>query len=202
MGSSRLVVAVTDTRQEFADLFGAYAWLMVVVTAVVYGLVLFCVVRYRRRPDSSRRHRAPVAEALYALLLAAVVVVLVTATFRTERRVDTLGAHPFLTIRVTAFDWQWRFGYPSGKTVTGTRERQPMLRVPQGTRVRFELTSRDVVHAFWIPALRFKRDAFPKRTTSFDLTFERAGTFAGRCAEFCGLRHSNMGFLVRVVPAR
>jgi cytochrome c oxidase subunit 2 len=53
-----------------------------------------------------------------------------------------------------------------------------------------------VIHAFWIPEQRFKRDAFPNRTTQFDLDFDQAGMNGGVCAEFCGLRHSQMSFNV------
>jgi cytochrome c oxidase subunit 2 len=58
-----------------------------------------------------------------------------------------------------------------------------------------------VIHAFWIPDLRFKRDAFPGRHQAFDLRFGRRASFmAGRCAEFCGLKHSDMTFTVIVMP--
>jgi cytochrome c oxidase subunit 2 len=74
--------------------------------------------------------------------------------------------------------------------------------VPQGRLVRFEATSLDVIHSFWVPELRFKRDAFPRRTTTFTLTFNDPGfhSHQGECAEFCGLRHSTMDFNVDVRP--
>jgi cytochrome c oxidase subunit 2 len=62
--------------------------------------------------------------------------------------------------------------------------------------VRFEISSRDVIHSFWIPELRFKRDAFPNRVTDFDLVFDPGVTTTGRCAEFCGLGHDRMDFQV------
>jgi cytochrome c oxidase subunit 2 len=68
--------------------------------------------------------------------------------------------------------------------------------VPAGESVRFEISSRDVIHSFWIPELRFKRDAFPDRVTDFDLVFDPGVTTVGRCAEFCGLGHDRMDFQV------
>jgi cytochrome c oxidase subunit 2 len=71
--------------------------------------------------------------------------------------------------------------------------------VPQGEAVRFNLTSVDVIHGFWIPEVRFKRDVFPSTTQSVTLVFPRAGSFQGQCSQFCGLRHADMLFDVRVV---
>ena len=71
-----------------------------------------------------------------------------------------------------------------------------VLHVPAGRRVRFRLTTRDVVHAFWVPAERFKRDAWPDRPQTFDLTFAPGGAWGGHCAQFCGLKHADMVFTV------
>jgi cytochrome c oxidase subunit II len=196
-------LAIADTRSYFTDLFSVYVWLMIVVAAIVLGLVLFSLVRYRRRgneyPHTLDRHT--VAESVYALVLTAIAITLVTLTFRTEHKTDAVAASGGLNVDIVAFQWQWRFGYPDyGKTVLGTTERVPTLVLPVGTVVRFDGTSRDVIHSFWVPAARFKRDEFPKQHTKFDLSFDRVGTYIGRCAEFCGLRHTNMSFFVRVVP--
>jgi len=138
--------------------------------------------------------RLPLAEAVYALVLAGVVVVLLAATFTTEDRVDRISDHPGLEVDVTAFQWGWRFTYPGDAvTVVGDDRRPPTLVVPTDTTVRFTLESRDVIHSFWIPELRFKKDAFPERENTFDLSFEEEDA-VGRCAEFCGLAHGEMTF--------
>jgi cytochrome c oxidase subunit 2 len=193
---------IADTRNQFGHLFTVYEWVMIVVAAIVFALVLFAVFRFRRRDDTYPRgkSKAPIAESVYAVVLAVVAAALVTLTFQTEDRIDPVSGHPDVRIRVTAFQWQWRFDYPSGKSVIGTTGHEPTLVVPVDERVEIELTSRDVIHSFWIASERFKRDAFPKRVTRFDLRFDRVGTHLGRCAEFCGLRHTNMNFYVRVVP--
>jgi cytochrome c oxidase subunit II len=194
---------IADTRSQFGDLFSIYEWLMIVVAAIVFGLVLFAVVRYRRRGDAYPRgkDKHTIAESIYALLLTAVAITLVTLTFRTEDKTDAVASSGGVRVDLVAFQWQWRFTYPDyGKQVLGTTDRIPTLVVPVDTVVRFDGVSRDVIHSFWVPAARFKRDAFPKRHTRFDLTFDRLGTYIGRCAEFCGLRHTDMNFFVRVVP--
>lgn len=198
MGPAAIVPALVDTRDEFDDLWALYLPIGAAVAAIVFGLVLFAVVRYRRRGAELPRGREgpPVVEGLYALLLAGVVVFLVAATFRTNDRETRLASHPGARVDVTAFQWGWRFTYPGeGVTVVGDDKRPPTLVVPTHTAVRFTLRSRDVIHAFWIPELRFKRDAFPKRETTFDLSFEEEGSMeTGRCAEFCGLAHGEMTF--------
>lgn len=189
-----------DTRDEFSGLLWLYAGISIVVFAIIVALVCYTIVRSRRRrEDPGFRSEWPRAEALYAIVLACIVAVLVAFTFRTEDRVDGLASDPGLRVGVTAFQWQWTFAYPGGSTVAGSREQPARLVVPADTTIRFSLLSRDVVHSFWVPTLRFKRDAFPEHVTRFDLLFPDEGTFTGRCAEFCGLRHADMIFDIVVL---
>jgi cytochrome c oxidase subunit 2 len=201
VGVLPLAPPVIDTRHEFAGLFSIYEWLMVGVAAIVLGAVTFALVRYRhgRAGAPSGRSEANAAESVYAVVIAVIVAGLVAATFHTESRVDPLAANASLLIRITAFDWQWRFDYPNGKSLVGKPGRPAQLVVPAHREIEFEATSRDVIHSFWVPSLRFKRDAFPNRITRFDLVFDRAGVFPGRCAEFCGLHHADMTFRVHVL---
>jgi cytochrome c oxidase subunit II len=192
-----------DTREEFGSLFSLYEWVTIVTAAIVFGVILFAAWRYRagRRQRPSAKSEANVVEVVYALILVAVVVVLVTRTFTTENRVDAVGANVRQRVQVTAFKWGWRFTYPgTGVSVVGDNRRPPMLHLPVGEPVEFVERSQDVVHSFWVPALRFKRDAWPDATTEFELMVDRAGVYAGRCAEFCGLHHADMNFTVIAEP--
>jgi cytochrome c oxidase subunit 2 len=168
---------------------------------VIFGLTLFLLVRFRRRDDGlpQQRHGAPAIEATYALGLLAVAAFLVTQTFQKQSKVDPVSTKPGLRVDVTAAKWNWRFDYPAQRISQINGDTRPSaLVVPSDTTVRFTLTSRDVIHAFWIPEVRFKRDAFPKRTTTFDLVFDKPGFYPGYCAEFCGLQHGQMHFSVDV----
>jgi cytochrome c oxidase subunit II len=192
----------TDTREEFGALFSVYFWVLVVTVAVVFAVVAFALLRYRRRRghSPSTRSEAKLVEILYAAVLAVIVGVLVWKTFDTEEKVDALAASPGLQVDVTAFQWGWRFTYPqSGVTVAGDQNRPPTAAVPTGATVQFTVQSRDVIHAFWVPDLRFKKDAFPRFANEFDLTFARPGDYVGRCAEFCGLQHAGMSFILRAM---
>jgi cytochrome c oxidase subunit 2 len=192
---------MTDTRDEFTSLLWIFGAVTAAVFAIILLLVVVTVVRSRRRTgDPGWRSAWPRAEALYAVGLAVIVAALVAFTFNTESKVDGVSGEPGLELDVTAFQWQWRFQYPGGFVAVGSRERFAELVVPADTTVHIRLTSRDVVHSFWIPYLRFKRDAFPDHVEEFQLVFPDEGTFTGRCAEFCGLRHANMDFDVVVLP--
>jgi cytochrome c oxidase subunit 2 len=172
---------------------------MAVVVVLVFLATLAPLVLFHRRRRGaaapSRRSSATVAESVYALVLVAIAIVFVTKTFRTESRIDAVAATGD-TVEVVAFQWGWTFHH-DGRTVTGDDLHNPTLVVKAGRTIRFRMISRDVIHSFWIPSERFKRDAFPRRWTEFDLTFARPGIYVGRCAEFCGLQHAGMGFTVK-----
>ncbi len=193
---------VASTRQEFGSLFSLYLAIGVAVALVVFATLAFALVRYRARPGRvpSTRSEANKLEAGAALLIAAIVAFLLTRTFSTEAREDGSAAQR-VRIDVTAFQWGWRFTYPGqGVSVVGNSNRPPTFAVPVDRPVHFALTSSDVIHAFWVPEERFKRDAIPDKTNEFDLEFENPGREEGLCSEFCGLRHSGMHFWVQVLP--
>ena len=87
-------------------------------------------------------------------------------------------------------------------TTVGTPNQPAELDLPVDERIRFELTSPDVIHSFWVPAFLFKMDVIPGKTNDFELTPDKVGTFAGKCAELCGVDHSRMLFNVQVVSGR
>jgi len=189
----------SNTRAEFGSLWSLYEWVMIVTTAIVFGVVLWAVWHYRARRGHapSAKSEANLVELVYTLILVVVVAVLVTRTFTTENRVDAIASNVKQRVQVTAFKWGWRFTYPgSGVSVVGDNNRPPTLHLPVGEPVVFVQRSQDVVHSLWIPALRFKRDVWPDDETEFELTVDRAGVYAGHCAEFCGLHHADMNFTV------
>lgn len=185
-----------------------YLGVAAAVFALVFAAVVVAVVRFRRREGQrvSERESAPLAEGAYIALLALIALGLIAATFRTERGEDGLAARPYVHISVTAYQWSWRFAYPgtgvvvNGGAVAAAHHINPTLVVPTGSVVRFSLRSRDVLHSFFIPDMRFKRYAFPDSTNVFDLEFTHAGRLSGACAQFCGWDHAEMRFDVLALP--
>ncbi|MGN6188058.1 MAG: cytochrome c oxidase subunit II [Conexibacter sp.] len=210
---------MTDTRHDYDALASLYLPIAAAVVLLVLLLVVAFAWRYRARgehvhahPDEpatggrrrpSRTHRAPRTEGLYVLILAAVAALLLWRTFTVEARTDHGASGAGVQVDVTAAKWHWRFEYPrAGIVQPGTDEHPPTLVVPAGRTVDFTLRSLDVIHAFWIPERRFKRDATPGFTSTFSLVFPSTGFWrdGGKCSEFCGLRHTWMKFHVRVLP--
>jgi cytochrome c oxidase subunit 2 len=175
----------------------------IAVAGIVYALIFWALVRYRRRddrlPPQFSHHTA--VELTCTIVAVLIVVGLFAVSYAAETRIERLNPRPAATIRVIGFDWSWRFEYMGGgPTVTGTPDRPPVLVVPAGRSVHIDITSADVDHSFFVPAFLFKRDAIPGLTSSFDLVVSRPGTYRGECAEFCGLDHAAMNFTVRAVP--
>ncbi len=202
------VAGLVDTRHEYERVFSVYVPIAIGVFAVVLIAVLVAVLIYRRRaPEQAARwHENNPLEAAYAVALACVVAFLLSLTFSAEHATDTLAntIHPAVTIDVVGAKWEWQFSYPQfGITQrSGTVGRQPLV-VPTGEAVRLRLRTQDVIHALWIPEARYKHDLMPGSTQIATLSFARAGSFPGQCAEFCGLRHADMVFtVVAVSPAR
>ncbi len=176
-----------------------------VVGGLVVALIVFALVHYRRRTDALHEHgRENVrVELLYTMLPVAVVAGLFLFTVRTEDEVNHLRDEPpDLTIQVLGFQWQWQFTYvDAGVEVIGSEGEPPELVLPVGAVVRFDLETADVIHSFWVPRFLYKRDLIPGVENVIDIEVTEVGVFRGVCAEFCGLDHAAMDFVVRVVPA-
>jgi cytochrome c oxidase subunit II len=195
--------SATDQGDEILGLWRFFVPLALAIGALVWGLIIWSVVRYRRRSDGlppQIKEHVPL-EVLYTVVPLVIVGVLFTTSVLAQRRVDRLSSRPDVLVEVEGFQWQWRFRYPGENvTVVGLPDKPPELALPEGRTAQVTLTSADVVHSFYVPDFLFKRDAVPGITNRFDVTPERSGTYRSACAEFCGLRHDDMGFSVRVLP--
>ncbi|MDQ1356074.1 MAG: cytochrome c oxidase subunit [Acidimicrobiaceae bacterium] len=181
-----------------------------VVGVVVWSLILWSVFRYRKRggdeglPKQTQYH-IPL-EITYTIIPIIIVAVIFVFVVKVENRVDSTAAAPAVSVRVEAFQWGWRFTYlrPDGTAaappIVGDQLSPPTLTLPAFTTVRLTLISADVPHSFYVPNFLFKRDLIPKVDNTVELYVDKVGTFAGHCAEFCGLHHPDMGFQVVTVP--
>lgn len=202
-----LTGAIVDTRRVYDWVFGIYVPIALGVFALFTVTIIGAVIWFRFHPPAraARWHEANSLEIGYALVLTAVASFLLYVTFTAEHRIDVASAaeRPALTVDVTGSRWEWTYRYPKyGITrESGLVGHQPLV-VPINEAIRFRLTSADVIHSFWIPQLAFKRDAIPGTIETVTLDFDKAGTFGGACAEYCGLYHSEMVFTVdAVTPA-
>ena len=207
--------AVTENGEVVTNLWIG-AWIAALaVGALVWGLVGWCVVAYRRRKDDTElpvqlRYNIPI-EILYTVVPIFMVVVLFYYTARDESALVDTSQEPDVTINVVGKQWSWDFNYLEDEVhevgaqailtgEPGAQETIPTLYLPVGERVEFVLTARDVIHSFWVPAFLQKMDMIPGRVNAFQVVTTQEGTFKGKCAELCGTYHSQMLFNVKVVP--
>lgn len=196
---------LTEEATTVDTVWWIFFWIAMAIGALVTILVLYCVIRFRRTGAALPRqvhHNLPV-EIFYTAVPVVIVAGLGVVTLVSLADLERVD-EPDVTVDVTAFQWQWRFEYPeSGVVVSGAeRADRPVLVLPSESTVRFRLTSQDVIHSFWVPEFRFKRDVWPGEVQEFDVEMlDRTGDFpdAGACAEFCGLDHTTMRFSLRIV---
>ena len=124
---------------------------------------------------------------------------LLSASIWTQRKVESLHASSAVSIEITGHQWWWEIQYedavPNRQVVTANE-----LHIPVNRPVVLKVTSRDVIHSFWVPNLQGKRDLIPGYTTALWLQADRPGVFRGQCAEFCGMQHAHMALDVVAEP--
>ena len=191
------VLAAAGPQARYIE---ALWWLMLAVcTAVfiaVFCAVLWALIRAPRggpaiAPDlSSRPDRAAQLAVIAAVALSTVLLVALSlASFFTDRALGRLGPAQ-LAIEVTGHRWWWEIRYDAGFTTANE------LHIPVGKPVLLRLRSPDVIHSFWVPNLSGKKDLIPGRDATLTLRADQPGIYRGQCAEFCGLQHAKMAFLV------
>jgi cytochrome c oxidase subunit 2 len=180
-----------------AQLIADFFWWMAVAAAVIWaaavGFLFYCL-RTPRRPPQPRRVVVTGGVVLPAVLLAGLVGRGVPPI---ADLVDGPPAAGVLRVRVAGEQWWWRVRYPAGDGAEV--ESANHLRLPRGRTTHVELTSDNVIHAFWVPSIAGKIDMIPGRTTYLTLAPTRTGTFRGLCAEYCGTSHARMTFDVVVL---
>jgi len=179
-------------------------WLALwVVGALTWGLILGAALLYRRRRDDPMprqlRYNIPI-EVMYTVTPLIIVAVFTLFTWRDESDITKVNDDQAVTVNVVGFQWNWTFNYiEAGVYENGSPQDLPVLYLPRGEKVRFVLTSPDVIHSFWVPDFLMKMDVVPGRTNEFEVTPTKVGRFSGLCAELCGTYHSQMRFWVEVV---
>lgn len=205
----------TTQGQDIHRLFYIILALATLVFLVVEGGLLWAVVRYRRKPgdESEPPQRYGSTRMIVLFFLFGTIIVLALYPFGeiALTRVEQ-NPPPIEVIDVQGSQWQWSAFYENEGVVTSgksacspatqacTGAGHPLvMEVPIDTTVQIHLISNDVMHEFFVPNFFFMRNAMPGHPNTFTWTPNRLGTYQGQCAEFCGLGHYQMRFVVRVV---
>ena len=182
-----------------------------IIAAVVFVLVefgvLYLVLKFRQRKDDDpdelpgQTHGNTKLEIGWTVLPALLLGFVAFATLATL--FDINNTKDDLTVQVTGQQWWWEFTYDTDGDGEFTDEdvlTANDLVIPAGQNVGLEITSRDVIHSFWIPRLNGKKDAVPGRRQPLTINADEPGTYVGQCTEFCGLSHAYMRQRVVALP--
>lgn len=183
------------------------AWIAAGVVGVITLILILWPAMFHRAHASKgefpkqTQYNVPI-EIVYTVIPFIIIAVLFYFTAVKQEEIIEKSPTVAHDITVNAFQWSWQFTYPEAgenATVTGTPDKPPTLVVPVGERVRYTITSTDVVHGFWIPAFMIQIQNLPGVTNNIEFTANEIGEFPGRCNILCGRNHSQMIFKIKVV---
>lgn len=162
------------------------------IFVLVEGLLITFIVKYRRRGrartvEGAQVHGHTRLELIWTVIPVLILTVIAIVVFLQLPKISDAPASPdAIHIIVEGHQFYWQFDYPNKARSIGT------VYVPVGTVVDLEVTSQDVIHSWWIPALGGKVQAIPGHPNHIWFKAERAGTYHGQCAELCGVYHAAM----------
>jgi len=209
--------AITDRGESIRQLYDVVFAIAAIIFFVVEGLIIWTVIRYRRRPGDdelpAQTHGNAIAEVVWTVVPTLIVAFMFVISWQTLNTVEAVSPQPQLKVRAFAAQFLWTFDYlpadydPAKRqeplyTVTTPEGPDGGLVLPAGRTVHLYLESPDVIHAFYVPQFLFKRDVVPGRVNSFEFTLKESdagNTFHGQCAELCGVSHNAMHFDVRAM---
>jgi cytochrome c oxidase subunit 2 len=194
-----------------------WSWVAAMITGIiVWGLIFWVVVKYRRRNDDEipvqTRYNLPL-EIFYTIAPIMMVIVFFAHTVRVQEAVLNETPEPDNCVQVVGQQWSWTFNYNEscdemdGKVtyVAGTGSQIPTLVLEKGKTTQFWLSSPDVIHSFWITGFLMKMDIIPgqdgEARNHFSVTPDKVGDYRGKCTELCGVYHSRMLFNVKVMES-
>jgi len=195
----------SDKGEDIAGAFRLLTALAVPVGAMVIAILAYAVLRRgsdQLPPEDGPPHtgRGVVPRVWFGATTALTLLVIIHPGMTALSKILDDPESPDLVVNVESTQWTWLVSYPSEGV-----QQQPELVIPVNKTVRFNITSRDVLHSFWVPSMLTKVDAVPGRTTTLTLKATKTGDFASdplirlQCAELCGVGHSLMRVPVGVV---
>jgi cytochrome c oxidase subunit 2 len=191
----------TDVNRDVDYLFKILIYAGTAVFIFVEGILVWTLIKFRKRPGQPEPvhvHGNTTLEIAWTVIPLVILILIAIPTIQTIFKTQAVARSDALQVEVIGHQWWWEFRYPQYQVVTANE-----LYLPVGRTVNFTMTSKDVIHSFWIPALSGKRDVIPNHTNYLWFAPDSSGSNAwnGACAEFCGTSHANMKFRTFTVAA-
>ena len=197
---------VSTFAPSIDQLFTVILWITGIIFCLVEGALLYFLIRYRHRPGQPAAyiHGNTLTEVIWTIVPGIIVVWLALISQRVWARIQGPPPPHQLEIEVKAEQFAWNVRYPGPDGKLGTPddlETINQLHVPVDQVVLVHLKSKDVIHSFFLPNLRLKRDAVPGMTSRIWFQATKTGQFEIACAELCGIGHYRMrGYLTIESP--
>jgi cytochrome c oxidase subunit 2 len=184
---------------RIAELWWVMLGLGTAIFLLVVGLLFAALLRGRRgtsttMPDSTGGDSGRNWPIFGGIALPLIVIGIVFGfSIHTLAAIENPQTKPAIKIEIVGRRWWWEVKYPDEGITTANE-----IHIPVGVPVQVQLQSADVIHSFWVPELHGKMDLIPTRINNITLQANQTGVYRGQCAEFCGLQHAHMGFMVVV----
>jgi cytochrome c oxidase subunit II len=212
---------VTPVSRSIYDLHMTIFWICVAIALVVFSVMIYALIYHRkaRGVKADEFHEHPVLEVMWAVIPVLILVLMAIPATKVLMNMDN-NAEPALTIKVTGYQWKWRYEYIGHgidfysllstpyEQIQNPKKRKNQwylyevdkpLVLPVHKKIRFIVTSNDVIHSWWVPELGIKRDAVPGFIYRTWTWIDEPGTYRGQCAELCGINHAYMPIVVKAV---
>ncbi len=194
----------SPSQEKVANLFTLIMLPALLIGGLVFVILIDAMILFRR----GRRRRGPVStvresrllEIVWTVAPALVLVMIALLTLQTLQQVEFPPAGS-IHVKVIGRQWNWRFQYLNPDLTNASDPIPDVLAVPVDEVVRLHVTSEDVIHSFFVPALYLKIDAVPGRMNQFWFQATATGNYSTQCAEFCGTGHSLMRAVIQVFNA-
>lgn len=177
----------TKIAENVDSLYSFLVWASLISSILVIGGMTYFAIKYRRKTATDKTAYIPhnaLLEFLWSFIPFVIFMVVFGWGWYVFHQMRTMPKNA-LEVHVTGQKWNWSFKYKSGRT-------SRTLVVPAGEPVKLIMTSKDVIHSFYVPAFRIKQDVIPGRYTALWFEAEKLGTFHVFCTEYCGTSHSEM----------
>ncbi|MDH5516317.1 MAG: cytochrome c oxidase subunit II [Gammaproteobacteria bacterium] len=219
-----LTPGVTAISQEVYELHTLILWICVIIGAGVFGVIFYSMFAHRKSKGAvaANFHDNMTVEVLWTVIPFLILIGMAIPAAKTLIKMESPADDAEVTIKITGYQWKWNYDYmhegfsffsnlaQSNRDVINSKnpkDREGInylldvdnrMVLPVGKKVRFLMTSNDVIHSWWIPAFAVKKDAIPGYINEAHTTVPKVGVYRGQCAELCGKDHGFMPIVVEV----